>query len=68
MVLRCKSNIMPIDEVIFTDRFSLHSSIYVNTGCGLSSSNQDSPEENLIVGSNFAATRECTENMQVNGN
>ncbi|XP_025073110.1 uncharacterized protein LOC105423144 [Pogonomyrmex barbatus] len=39
--------------------------IYVNTGCGLGSSDQDSPEENLVASSNFATTRESTESSQI---
>jgi len=42
----------------------LRFSIYVNTGCGLGSLDQDSPEESPIAG-NFAATRESTESSQV---
>ncbi|RLU21919.1 hypothetical protein DMN91_006298 [Ooceraea biroi] len=38
--------------------------IYVNTGCGLGSSDQDSPEENPLAG-NFATTKESTESPQI---
>lgn len=44
--------------------FSLRFSIYVNTGSGLGSSDQDSPEENPVAGNSFA-TRECMESSQV---
>ncbi|XP_018368305.1 PREDICTED: uncharacterized protein LOC108764515 [Trachymyrmex cornetzi] len=39
--------------------------IYVNTGCGLSSSDQDSPEESPVAGNNFAANRETIESSQI---
>ncbi|CAL1677028.1 unnamed protein product [Lasius platythorax] len=39
--------------------------IYVNTGCGLNSSDQDSPEENPIAGNNFATIRESTGSPQI---
>lgn len=52
-------------SIIYGRQFSLYFSIYVNTGCGLNLSDQDSPEESPIAGNNFAAVRESTGIAQV---
>jgi len=53
------------ENSIYEYQFSLYFSIYVNTGCGLNSSDQDSPEESPIAGNSFTAIREPTGSPQV---
>lgn len=62
---RYKESCADGQNIIYKCQFSLYFSIYVNTGCGLNLSDQDSPEESPIAGNNFAAVRESTGNAQV---